>query len=134
MAKKRATKPKKEKPPKVDGLSSDDLKKLHRAVRQIWSWSYPWRLAKKRAMGPDGFPRCENKKCEQKGKPVAKVFVDHISPVGEIGGPRYIQRMFIPSNQLQCLCKKCHDVKTENENKERATKKLCDIRKVKDFF
>lgn len=122
---------------KIDGLSSDDLKRIHKAVRQVWSWSYPWRLAKKRATGEDGFPRCENKKCPQRGKPVSKVFVDHILPVGEVGGPGYIQKMFLPSNALQCLCKKCHDAKTREERKESAAQKT-QVRKIekriKDFF
>lgn len=115
MAKRKPAKPK---PAKTDGLSGDDLKRIHKAVRQVWSWSYPWRLAKARAMGDDGFPRCENRKCPQKGEPVPKVFVDHIDPVGEVGGPNYIARMFIPSRRLQALCKKCHDLKTREERRE----------------
>jgi hypothetical protein len=111
---------KKEKPEKVDGLGPDDLKKIHKAVRQVWSWSHPWRKTKARAMGKDGFPRCENRKCEKRGKPVPKVFVDHVDPVGEVGGPKYIQRMFIPSIRLQALCKKCHDAKTKAEKKAAA--------------
>lgn len=110
-------KAKKEKPAKIDGLNSDDLKKLHRAVRQVWAWSYPVTLVRRRSMGKDGFPRCENPKCERKGKPVPKVFVDHKLPVGEVGGPMYVQRMFIPSKSLQALCKVCHDAKTKVERK-----------------
>lgn len=117
----RSKKPKIEKP---DGLGPDDLKKIHKAVRQVWSWSKAWRLAKARAMGKDGFPRCE--KCKKK---VPKVFVDHIKPVGEVGGPKYIEKMFIPSKHLQCLCKKCHDAKTREERKAAALKE-----KVADFL
>jgi len=102
---KRKRKPKKV---KIDGLGPDDLKRIHNAVRQVWQWSYPWRLAKARAIGKDGFPRCE--KCKKK---VPKIFVDHIHSVGKVGGPKYIQRMFIPSARLQSLCKKCHDAKTK---------------------
>lgn len=125
-----AKRAKKEKPAKIDGLGPDDLKRIHKAVRQVWSWSYPWRLAKKRAMGADGFPRCE----QCKGK-VPKVFVDHISPVGEVGGRYYIQRMFIPSGDLQCLCKKCHDAKTKAE-RAGSVRKVSKTRKakVRDFF
>lgn len=119
---KTAKKAKKEKPVPIDGLSPNDLKRVRQAVRQVWSWSVPWRIAKKRATSPDGFVFCENKKCPYKGKPVPKVFVDHIDPVGEVTGPRYIKRLFIPSRFLQCLCKKCHDVKTKAENQERAGK------------
>jgi hypothetical protein len=66
-------------------------------------------------MGLDGFPRCEHKKCEHRGGPVPKVFVDHIEAVGEICGPDWLERMFIPSSKLQALCKQCHDKKTRIE-------------------
>ena len=68
-------------------------------------------------MHEDGFPRCENLACPSAGAAVPKVFVDHIDPVGEVGGPSYIQRMFIPSVRLQALCKKCHDAKTKAERR-----------------
>lgn len=112
---KRAKKVKKE---KIDGLGPDDLKRIHRAVRQVWSWSHAWQVAKKRVMHADGFPRCENPNCLKKGKRVPKVFVDHISPVGEVGGDMYIPKMFMPSWALQCLCKVCHDAKTKAEKKK----------------
>ena len=101
----------------TDGLGPHELKRIHSAVRQAWQWSRAWHLAKKRATGSDGFPRCEGPTCPHKGKPVSKVFVDHIDSVGEVGGPKYIQRMFVPSAKLQCLCKKCHDAKTKEERK-----------------
>lgn len=107
----------KKKAERLDGLSSDDLKRIHIAIRKVWSWSHPWRVAKKRALHEDGFYRCENQKCEQLGKPVPKVSVDHINPVGQVGGPSYIQRMFVPSSQLQALCTKCHRLKTNEERK-----------------
>lgn len=109
-------KSKKQKLPNFDGLGPKELKNIQRVVRQAWSWSHAWRLVKARAIGPDGFPRCENKKCPSKGKPVPKVFVDHIKAVGTIGGPNYIRRMFIPSCQLQALCKVCHDIKTKEDS------------------
>lgn len=96
--------------PKIDGLGPDDLKKIHRAVRQVWSWSQPHRLAKKRTLGKDGFHRCEL--CKRK---VPKVFVDHKIAVGKIGGTDYIPRMWCSSAELQVICKKCHDAKTANE-------------------
>lgn len=117
---------KKAKAEKVDGLGPDDLKRIHKMVRQAWQWSHAWRLAKKRALHEDGFYRCENKKCPQRGKPVPNVAVDHIEPVGEVGGPEYIQRLFVPSKKLQCLCKKCHDPKTRAERKAN--------RVIKDFY
>lgn len=111
------------KPQKVDGLGPDDLKKIQRGVRQAWMWSHAWRLVKKRCTGVDGFSYCEGKNCASKGKPVPKIFVDHIDPVGEITGPDYIKRTFVPSVQLQGLCKKCHDPKTKKEAGARAAKK-----------
>jgi 5-methylcytosine-specific restriction endonuclease McrA len=105
----------KKKPAPVDGLGPEDLKKINRALGQVRSWSYPVRLAKKRALHADGFYRCENPDCPKAGLPVPKVQVDHIHPIGEIGGPEYIRRMFVPSTQLQCLCKPCHDAKTRAE-------------------
>lgn len=120
---------KKAKVEKVDGLGPEDLKKIHRALGQVRSWSYPVRLAKKRALHEDGFYRCENKKCENRGKPVPHVQVDHINPIGEIGGPEYIQRMFVSSSELQCLCKLCHREKTKAERKAKPPKRV-----IKDFF
>jgi hypothetical protein len=110
MAKKKQTE-------RVDGLSTEDLKRINKAIRQVWTWSHPWRLAKARAVGEDGFPRCENPDCESDGEPVPKVFIDHIDPVGEIGGIDYVAKLFIPSSGLQALCKKCHQKKTNLERK-----------------
>jgi 5-methylcytosine-specific restriction endonuclease McrA len=107
------------KPPKIDGLGPDDLKRIHKALGNVRRWSEPVRLVRKRSMGADGFPRCENKKCPHKGKPVPSIQVDHIKPIGEIGALGYIQRMFIPSAQLQALCKQCHSVKTAIDKKKK---------------
>lgn len=101
---------------KIDGLSAKDIQRLRTAVRKVWSWSYPRKLCVERAIHADGFPRCENKKCPQKGKPVIKVYADHIKPVGAVDGG-FIARMWTPSRNLQALCKKCHDKKTREERK-----------------
>ncbi len=111
----------KKKPDKVDGLGPEDLKKIHRALGQVRSWSHPVRLVKKRCIGQDGFPRCENSDCPSMGAPIPSVHVDHINPIGEVGGPDYIKKMFVPSHMLQALCKRCHAEKT---NAERRAKKL----------
>lgn len=113
MAKKKAPKE-----PPIDGLSSNDLKRINQHVRKVWQWSTPWRLAKKRVTDDQGYVYCEGKSCPYKGDSVPKVFVDHIEPVGEIGGPDYIKRTFVPSAKLQCLCKRCHDKKTKAENRK----------------
>ena len=109
MAKKKAKKPK---TPKIDGISADDIKRIRQAIRQVWCWSHPWRLTKARAIGKDGFPRCE--KCKKK---VPKVFIDHIQNVGDVD-EGFIKRLFVPSSHLQALCKKCHDAKTKLERAE----------------
>lgn len=107
MAKKRVKKGGAE---KIDGLSPVDRKKLHAACRKVWLWSYPRTLALRRAVGEDGFPRCEL--CKKK---VPKVSPDHIEPVGEVGSPGYLERLFCPSKDLQSICTKCHRKKTNEE-------------------
>lgn len=97
----------------VDGFGPKERQMVHKAVRQVWSWSRAWRLTKARALGEDGFARCEL--CKKK---VPKVFIDHKVAVGEVGGPGYIELMFCPSSQLQAICKKCHDKKTRVDKME----------------
>jgi hypothetical protein len=113
--------------PRIDGLGPAERKLIKNQVRKAWQWSHAWRLAKKRATDPEGFPFCENPKHYEvtgsKTLRVAKVFVDHVIPVGEVDSLGYIQRMFVPSTKLQCWCKKCHDPKTKKEAGERATRK-----------
>ena len=101
----------------VDGLSPKDIEKIRRAIRQVWSWSYPRRLCLKRALQADGFSVCELCK-----KTVPKVYADHLENVGDVDAG-FIERLFCPSNQLQAICKKCHDVKTRAERQA-----------AKDFF
>ena len=69
----------------------------------------------------------------QKGMLVekGKVVVDHINPVIPIEGfPNktwdwniYIERMFCDTNNLQVLCKECHDGKTKLEKQMRKKNK-----------
>lgn len=107
------------KTPRIDGLDPIDAEKLRKAIRQVWSWSLAPRLVRARSLGPDGFPRCENKKCESRGRPVPKSFVDHVKPIG-VFDAGFIERCFRPSRELQALCKKCHDKKTKLEAQARA--------------
>lgn len=97
--------------PAVDGLGPRDKDRLVKAIREVWMYSEARRICLKRSIGEDGFPRCENPKCKSKGKAVPKNYADHIVEVGAFD-EGFISRMFIPSNQLQALCKKCHDAKT----------------------
>lgn len=113
----------KEKKEKVDGLGPDDLKRIHSAVRKVWAWSHPRRLAIKRAVDKKGFSFCED--CLQR---VPKVTIDHIDPVGEVGGKDYIKKMWCPSTKLMALCNPCHRKKT---NAERGIKSKQFKKKVK---
>jgi hypothetical protein len=101
---------------KIDGLSADDIKKIRAAIRQVWSWSYPRRLVVQRCLIAEGFSKCElcKKKCP-------KIFVDHLNPVGDVDSG-FIERLFISSENLQGLCKKCHDQKTKDERKQKRKK------------
>lgn len=116
----------------VDGLGPEDLKKIHRALGQVRVWHYSVRLAKKRALGEDGFYRCEARGCPTKGKPVPKIHVDHKIAIGEIGGPEYLQRMFCSSKNLQVICPKCHYAKTKKDNAK--TRKAKKRKNVDDFY
>lgn len=52
--------------------------------------------------------------------------VDHIQPVGNLTCaedlPGFVERLFCEVNNLQCMCTKCHDKKSENERKSRIKK------------
>lgn len=107
---------KKIKLPDVDGLGPKDKKKLRAAIRMVWSWNHARKLCIARATDKEGFGRCENPKCPQKGKRVPKIYADHIARVGSFDSG-FIDRMFRPSKELQALCKRCHDKKTREEQK-----------------
>lgn len=96
---------------KTDGLGPHEIKKIRAAVRQVWHRSHARKLCVDRAIGPHGFPVCEQ--CKKK---VPKVHIDHIENVGDVDHG-FILRMFVPSKKLRALCKKCHDAKTKEERK-----------------
>lgn len=103
----------------IDGLGPKDLRRIRAALRDAWRWSVPRKLCLARAIGPDGFPRCEA--CKRK---VPQVTADHVTPVGEIDSG-VIERMWCPSAKLRALCKKCHRVKTNADNRgSRARKRI----------
>ena len=114
MGKKRT---KKAVPEKIDGLSMVDVRKIRAAIRKVWHWSYPKKLATARATKKDGFAYCEAKDCPAKGKKVPKVYIDHIEAVGDVDAG-FIKRLFCESKKLQALCKSCHTKKTNEERKE----------------
>src|SRR5674476_232931 len=51
------------------------------------------------------------------------VTVDHIKPIvgpeGFISWDLFIERLFCPIENLQCLCKPCHSIKTKKETLKR---------------
>lgn len=96
---------------KIDGLSPEDIAKIRKAIRQVWSWSHPRRLCIARCTDKDGFPKCE--KCLER---CPKVYVDHIERVGDVDSG-FIKRLFVSSEGLQGLCRVCHAAKTNLERK-----------------
>ena len=48
-----------------------------------------------------------------------KINIDHIRPAGSLNCaqdlPGFVERLFCEVDNLQCLCEKCHDVKTKKE-------------------
>jgi 5-methylcytosine-specific restriction endonuclease McrA len=73
-----------------------------------------------------GLYRCED--CKEIVPPTVKdgrkrvknIFVDHIEPIvdpetGFVSWDEYIERMFCEEDNLQLLCKNCHDKKTADE-------------------
>lgn len=51
-----------------------------------------------------------------------EVNVDHITPAGSLNKysdlPQFVQNLFCETDNLQVLCKTCHDVKTKEERKK----------------
>lgn len=108
----------------MDGLGPYEKKKIRNAVRQVWHRSLARKLCVERAKDKSGFHVCE--KCGRRN-PNNKI--DHIHKVGEVDSG-FIGRMFVPADFLQALCKKCHDLKTKEENA--AAKKAADAKL--DFY
>jgi hypothetical protein len=108
----------KPKVPKVDGLGPKDVAKIRSAIRQVWHRSHPRKLAQQRAVGKDGFFRCEG--CKKK---TPKVCIDHKIAVGDVDGG-FLKRLFCPSKDLQALCVSCHNKKTKQEREAKAIERL----------
>jgi 5-methylcytosine-specific restriction endonuclease McrA len=51
--------------------------------------------------------------------PEKKINIDHIKPAGSLRCaqdlPGFVERLFCEIDNLQCICEKCHNIKTQNE-------------------
>lgn len=96
----------------TDGLGPKEVRAIRDALRLVWQRSHAWRLVKKRCLDKDGFPVCE--KCNKR---TPKIHVDHKRACGSPLDPGYLERLMVPSKQLQGLCGDCHSPKTQKERK-----------------
>lgn len=65
--------------------------------------------------------------CEHCGDVYGKLEINHKNPVvdpltGFIGFDNYIQRLFVPAEELEAICKKCHLTVTANQRTLRVRK------------
>jgi 5-methylcytosine-specific restriction endonuclease McrA len=102
------------------------IKSLLRKGTMRWA---PKNLVLKEARTAKGVYLCAGCKEEvpvtvkKDGKRVRNVFVDHINPIvdpalGFTSWDDYIDRMFCEKDNLQLLCKDCHDLKTSKERQQ----------------
>ena len=89
----------------------------------------------KRARIARGLYRCEGCNSEvtatvvnDNGKRVKGIVVDHIKPIvdpdlGFTNWDDYINGMFCEADNLQALCHKCHDSKTQQEREQHAIRR-----------
>lgn len=114
------------------------IKNNLRSASRKWA---PINECKKRANVGRGVYKCAECKeevapttvCPETRKRIKNVFVDHIVPivdpeVGFVSWDSVIERMFCDSDNLQLLCKGCHDIKSlediEKAKLRRANSKL----------
>jgi 5-methylcytosine-specific restriction endonuclease McrA len=62
------------------------------------------------------------------GKRMKNIFCDHVAPVvdpttGFSGWDEFVNRLFCEKENLQVLCKVCHDKKSKEEREHRSNKK-----------
>lgn len=95
----------------VDGFGPSEIARVRSAVRSVWQYSLARRLVISRCTHEDGYTYCE--KCKER---CPKLFVDHIEKVGDLDGG-WLKRMFVPSSELQGICKPCHTAKTKEEKR-----------------
>ena len=94
------------------------IKSALRSASRRWSPIYTTKKNARIARNTYVCSRCKNKVGNKDIK------VDHTHPVvsvedGFVDYNTYIQRMFVEIDGLTAMCKKCHDLKTLVENKQR---------------
>jgi len=97
------------------------------ALRQAWMRWPPNQQTKKNARIKRGTYLCQGWKRKPhqvtssvliEGKRKNNIFTDHIEPIGKHTDWNItITRMFCEEDNLQLLCRKCHDRKTKEEKK-----------------
>jgi len=83
--------------------------KIRSALRRLWLYDSNRIEAKRNAKIGKKYRCCKCKKAF-----ISKnVQVDHLEPVGTITDLNvYVSRLFVKPDELQVLCKKCHQLKT----------------------
>ena len=98
---------------------------IRSALRQAWTRWQPNHQTKKDARVGYGEYMCAGYKAKPHvvgasvvidGKRKNNIFTDHIKPVGGDGDwNAVIENLFCETDNLQLLCKACHDAKTKDE-------------------
>lgn len=98
--------------------------KIRSALRQVWRWSH----ARKECLKRSKIAGASAWLCETCGKPSRDVDVDHVNPVGSTPGARgsegktwdeFMRKLFCTAEELQVLCKKCHEKRTSEQRSGR---------------
>lgn len=107
----------------TEGRYRSFLTSILRSGARRWA---PIQSTKKKARIRRGIYQCASCNTEvpatkiHNGKRSNNIFVDHIKPVvdphkGFITWDEYIERLYCEEDNLQVLCKHCHDVKSKQE-------------------
>ena len=101
---------------------------IRSALRQAWTRWQPNHQTKKDARVGYGQYMCAGFETEPHvvgasvvidGKRKNNIFTDHIEPVGGDGDwNKVIENLFCETDNLQLLCKECHDAKSKHERAE----------------
>lgn len=132
VRKKKAAKPRKNATPKTRNAGtmteSAFWSMIRSALRQKSRWWKPIaeckKLSKRKYKGPNKRQKFEYQCNECKQWFAEKMInVDHITPAGSLNCandlPGFVERLFCEVNNLQVLCTKCHDKKTQNEKSKK---------------